>query len=165
DREREHAPGLGGIDHAVVPEPGARVIGMALLLVLRADRRLEAGFVLGAPALALGLEVVAPDLRQHRGRLLAAHHRDARIGPHEDEARAVGAAAHAVIAGAEAAADDDGELRYLGAGDRGHHLGAVARDAARLVLLADHEARDVLQEYQRDSPLAAKLDEMRGLER
>jgi hypothetical protein len=46
-----------------------------------------------------------------------------------------------------------------------HHLGAVLGDAAVLVLAADHEAGDVLQEQQRDLALAAQLDEVRGLER
>ena len=52
-----------------------------------------------------------------------------------------------------------------GAGDRRHELGAVLGDAARLVLAADHEAGDVLQEQQRDAALAAQLDEMRALQR
>ena len=38
--------------------------------------------------------------------------RDARVRPHPQEARRVGAAAHAVVAGAEAAADDHRELRH-----------------------------------------------------
>ena len=46
----------------------------------------------------------------------------------------------------------------------GHHqLGAVARDAAGLVLGADHEAGDVLQEDERHAALAAELDEVRAL--
>jgi hypothetical protein len=39
----------------------------------------------------------------------------------------------------------------------------VARDAFVLVLAADHEAGDVLQEHQRDLALAAQLDEVRAL--
>ena len=43
----------------------------------------------------------------------------------------------------------------------GHdHLGAILRDAARLVLLADHEAIDVLQKDQRHSSLGAELDKV-----
>src|SRR6185436_4600091 len=38
-------------------------------------------------------------------------------------------------------------------------------DAAALVLLADHEAGDVLQKHERDAPLIADLDEVRRLER
>ena len=45
--------------------------------------------------------------------LLAAHHRDARVRPHPELARRVGAAAHAVVAGAERAADDHRELGHL----------------------------------------------------
>ena len=44
-------------------------------------------------------------------------------------------------------------------------LDRVARDAARLRLLPDHEAGDVLQEQQRDAALAAQLDEVGTLER
>src|SRR5204862_6322983 len=74
-------------------------------------------------------------------------------------------AAHAVIARAVGAADDDGEFWHAGGGDRCHKFGAVASDAAGLVLLADHEAGDILQEQQRDLPLAAELDEVRAFER
>src|SRR5262249_25604770 len=49
--EAEHHPALGRIDDAVVPQPRARVIGMALLLILGADRRLERFFFLRAPVL------------------------------------------------------------------------------------------------------------------
>ena len=59
----------------------------------------------------------------------------------------------------------DRHLRHLRAGDRRHHLGAVLGDAAGLRRLADHEARDVLQEQQGDAALAGELDEVRGLER
>jgi len=44
------------------------------------------------------------------GSLLAAHDRDPRVWPHPQEAPAIGAAAHRVIAGAKTAADDDGEF-------------------------------------------------------
>ena len=47
----------------------------------------------------------------------------------------------------------------------GDELGAVAGDAAVLVLAADHEAGDVLQEDQRDAALVAQLDEVGALER
>ena len=50
-------------------------------------------------------------------------------------------------------------------GDGVHHLRAVLGDAAALVLPADHEAGDVLQEDQRDAAQVAQLDEVRGLER
>ena len=64
---------------------------------------------------------------------------------------------------AEGAADQHGDLRHRGGGDGGHHLGTVARDALVFIFPADHEARDILQEDQRDAALRAKLDEMRGL--
>ncbi|KAH6605589.1 hypothetical protein Trco_004742 [Trichoderma cornu-damae] len=98
------------------------------------------------------------------GQLLAAHDADAGVGPHPEEARAVGAAAHAVVAGAVAAADDDGELGDVGAGDGGDELGAVLGDAVALRGGADHEARDVLQEDEGDAALGAQLDEVGALD-
>ena len=38
-------------------------------------------------------------------------------------------------------------------------------DALRLIFAADHEAGDILEEEQRDAPLAGQLDEMRALDR
>src|SRR6195952_2527890 len=83
--QAEHGAGLRGVDHAVVPEPRRGVVGVALELVLVADRRLERLLVGGRPVLTAGLQPVAPDLGQHTGRLLAAHDRDPRVGPGEQE--------------------------------------------------------------------------------
>src|SRR4029453_4797077 len=41
ERKGAHGAGVHGIDHAVVPQARGGVIGMALLFVLLADRRLE----------------------------------------------------------------------------------------------------------------------------
>src|SRR6185503_9958368 len=67
--QSEDAAGVRGIDHAVVPKARRGVIGMALALVLLADRRLEGLFLLLRPLALLGLDAVALDGRQHRGRL------------------------------------------------------------------------------------------------
>src|SRR5690606_22475719 len=104
------------------------------------------------------------NLRQDGCRLLAAHDGDAGVGPGPEEAWVVGAAAHAVIARPEAAADDEGELGHLGAGDRRHELGAVLGDPAMLVLSTHHEPGDVLEEQERDTALAAELDEVHPFE-
>ena len=92
--------------------------------------------------------------------MLAAHDGDAAVRPGEQEARLVGAPAHAVIASAEAAADQHGDLRHLRSGDRCHQFRAMLGDTFGLILSADHEARNVLQEEQRDAPLAGQLDEV-----
>src|SRR3954465_5007075 len=75
--EPEHGAGLRGIDDAVVPEAGGGVVRVALVLVLLADRRLERLFLLRRPLPAAGLDAVTAHGRQHAGRLLPAHDRDA----------------------------------------------------------------------------------------
>src|SRR3954468_21822639 len=80
DRKAEEAPRVRRIDHTVVPEPGAGVVGMALLLVLVADRLLELLFRFLRGEVAL-------HGRKHARCRLAAHDRDARVGPHPQEPR------------------------------------------------------------------------------
>src|SRR5574343_165892 len=85
--EAEHAAGICRIDDAIVPEARRGVVGVALRLVLLADRCLEGGLFVGAPGLASGFDAVALDSGQHAGCLFAPHHRDAGIRPHPQEAR------------------------------------------------------------------------------
>src|SRR5580704_18545015 len=134
-REPEDPAGVGRVDDPVVPQPGGRVVRVALVLVLLADVGLVAADA-------------TTDGGQYARGLVAAHDGDAGVRPHPQESWRVGAAAHRVVARAERAADDHRELRDSRAGDGGDHLGAVLGDAARLVLPADHEAGDVLQEDQ-----------------
>src|SRR2546430_1897601 len=157
DAQRENGACVERIDHPVVPEARGRVIGRALRLVLLADARLE--------LLALGVAAERADHREDHGRLLPAHDADARVRPHPQLPRLVRAASHAVVPRAKAAPDDHCELRDDAAGDGGDHLRAVLGDAARLVLLADHESADVLEEDERHAALIAELDEMRRPER
>src|SRR5205085_7072790 len=91
---------LRGVDDPVIPQPRGRVPGIALRLIVLPDRLLEGFGLLGRPF--VGVTVHG---RKYARRLLAAHHADAAIGPGEEEARRIGPAGHAVIAGAEAAAD------------------------------------------------------------
>ena len=57
--------------------------------------------------------LVPSHLREHTSSLGATHDGDACIGPHEQEARAKCAPAHAIVARAEAAAQDDSNFRHL----------------------------------------------------
>ena len=154
-----------GIEDAVVPQPRGGVVGRSFELVFVEDRLPDLALLVRAERLVLARELLALHRREHAGRLLAAHHRDARVRPHPEEPRLVRAAAHAVVAGAERPADDDGELRHDRVRDGVHHLRAVLGDAAALVLPADHEAGDVLQEDERDAAQVAELDEVRRLQR
>src|SRR5690606_5995990 len=47
--EAQDGAGLGGVDDAVVPEPGGGVVGAALPVVVLLDRPAELRLVLGAP--------------------------------------------------------------------------------------------------------------------
>src|SRR5438552_7053775 len=165
ERKPEDFARIGRIDHTIVPQPRAREIGMTFALVLRAHGRLERGLLVCAPGTTLGVDGVTPDRGEYRRRLLPTHDRDPGVGPHPQEARVEGAPAHSVISGAVRPADNDRELGYPGAGNRGHHLRPVLGDPTRLVFSADHEAGDVLEEDEGDPALAAELDEMRGFER
>src|SRR5712692_3528347 len=144
-------------DDAIVPESRGRVIRRTLRFVLVTDSRLE--------LLALALRAESADHGQDDGGLLAAHDTYAGVRPHPKLARLVGAAVHAVVPRAEAAADDYRELRHDAACDRGHHLRAVLGDPTSLVLPADHEAGDILQEDERNAALITELDEVRRLQR
>src|SRR3954471_21419297 len=61
--EPENAAGFGRQDDPVVPQARGGVVGAALRLVARPDRRLEVLLLLGAPGLALRLDVVAAHRR------------------------------------------------------------------------------------------------------
>src|SRR3990167_4029377 len=90
----QHAPCVRRADHAIVPQAGRGVIGMTLLLVLLADGGFEGGFLVRAPLAALALDAVTLDRGQHAGGLFAAHHADARVGPHPQKTRIERAPAH-----------------------------------------------------------------------
>src|SRR5690606_28778803 len=106
------------------------------------------------------LDAVSTNRGQYAGRLFAAHHRNTGVGPHEQQARTVRAAAHAVVPGPEGATNDHGEFRHGSGGYSRDHFGAMARDAFVFVASSNHEAADVLQENQGNLALAAQFDEM-----
>ena len=87
------------------------------------------------------------------------------VGPHPQEARAVGTSAHGVVARAERAADDHGQFGDAGRCHGMDHLRAVLGDAAHFRFTSHHEAGDVLQEHERDAALVAQLDEVSRFER
>src|SRR5687767_1346724 len=72
ERQAEDVTGVARVDHAVVPQPRGGVVRVALALVLLPQGRADLG-------LADGLH--------HRRGLDAAHDADARVRPHEQEAR------------------------------------------------------------------------------
>nr|GFA88714.1 hypothetical protein [Tanacetum cinerariifolium] len=94
-------------------------------------------FAVMAGCLMRGFNVAIPEVDigddlfvQRVGGGRAAHHGELGGGPGHDEARVVGLAAHGVVAGAVAVADDNRELGYYAVGHGIHHLGAVFDDAA-----------------------------------
>src|SRR4029077_13204838 len=165
EAEAQNPAGVARVDQAVVPQPGRGVKRSGFSLHARDNslfHHLDPGLV---DRLAFALEFLLGDDRHDLRRLLAAHDRDAVARPGEDEARIIGAAAHAVIAGPERGADVNGELRHRGVGDRLDHLRAVLDDAGALGLAADHVAGRVLQVDDRHVGLAAEWDDLRRLGR
>ena len=134
------------------------------MFVLIFNRLFECGFFLGTPCAAFAFDTITTHGCQHTRRLLAPHHRDTGIWPHPHEAWRVSAAAHTVITGAKTTTDNHRELRHIGGGDCGHHLGAIARNTFVFVFASDHEAGDVLQEHQWNLALAAQLNKVRALQ-
>ena len=77
----------------------------------------------------------------------------------------VSAPTHRVVPSPVGIANNDCVLRNGRARDRGNELGSVFRDTLMLVLLANHEAHDVLEEYEGDATLLAELDKVCRFER
>ena len=75
----------------------------------------------------------------------------------------IGSTAHAVVAGTIRCAHDDRDGRNDAVRDGVDEVRTVLDDALLLVLLADHEAGDVLQEHERRVLLIAQLDELCAL--
>lgn len=69
-----------------------------------------------------------------------------------------------VVAGAEAAAHSDGNLRHTGIGHRLNHLRAVLDAAALLRLAANHVTGGVHQVDNGNADLATQLDKLAGLD-
>src|SRR5262245_58423979 len=78
ERKPQYGAGVGRVDDTVVPDARGRVVGVPLLFVLLADRRLERRVLGRAPGAALGLGRFLAQEPQHTRCLLAAHHRDTR---------------------------------------------------------------------------------------
>src|SRR5438067_8263986 len=88
-RQAQHVAGLDGIEDSVIPQPRRSMIRIAFVLVFLANGSLELLHLLLRPLVG-----IAVDRSQYRGRLLAAHHTDAAVGPSEEKTRPEGAAAH-----------------------------------------------------------------------
>src|SRR5439155_19669056 len=71
--------------------------------------------------------------------------------------------AECVIAGAEGAAQDNGDLRNYAVGDRVNQLGAGPDNTGCFRLLSDHEAVDILEKENRNAALIAIHYESRRL--
>ena len=132
-------------------------------LDLRLDRRPHCGVGILVHLLAAGLGRSAADDRQHARELRAAHDRGLRARPGEQEARIVGASAHAVVTRAVGGADQQRDVRDGRVRHGVDHHRAVLDHPAFLVLLADHVAGGVVQEQQWRVGSVGQLDELRGL--
>src|SRR5438552_14604369 len=73
EAQRQRHARVDRVEDAVVPQPRRGVVGMALAVVLLADRLLEGLFLFLRPLAAPCLDIVAPHGGEHARRLLAAH--------------------------------------------------------------------------------------------
>src|SRR3989344_3678692 len=89
------------------------------------------------------------------GCLLRAHDGVTRVGPGENEPRIEGLAAEGIVARAERASDDDGDLWDDAVADRVDQLRAAADDPGMFRLPPDHESLHVLKENDRNARLVA----------
>src|SRR5262245_46038169 len=112
ERDAQHGPRVARDDHAVVVElPGVEE-GVRLALDLLLDAGALYGVGLLVEWLTRRLGRLTGDDRQHAGELLRTHHRHLRVRPREQEARAVGTPAHAVVPRAIGGAHDHREVRH-----------------------------------------------------
>ena len=114
-------------------------------------------------ALALVVDRLQLVVEDRVDRRLRAHHRDRGARQRDAAVRVERRAGHRVEPRAVGLAHDHRDLRHGRFADRADHLRAVADDAFALDLRADHEARHVGEEQQRDVERVARLDEARGL--
>ena len=96
--------------------------------------------------------------------LFASHDADFGLGPSEEEIGIEGATTHAIVASPEGASENQSDFGNLGGANGVDQLGSVLGDAFMLVLLAYHEAGDVLQKEKRHSALAAEFHKVRALQ-
>src|SRR5690606_2408520 len=158
-----YLPRLEGIDYAVYPQPGRRVIWCGLCFVPFRDFRQQAFFFGLVDLLSLGFHGCRLDLQQGLGGLRTAHNGDFCRWPRKDQPRIVRLAAHGIVARSVGIADDNGKLRDDRIGHRIYHLGAILNDAAMFRTAAYHKTGDVLEKDQGDFLLVAIHDEARGL--
>src|SRR4030095_68222 len=103
--ERQRLTRLDGIEDAVIPESRGGVVGRSFAVVFFEDGIADRLLVFGRQRLAFTRGLIALARGGAPRRLIATHDRDARVGPHPQETRLVGAAAHAVVAGTKRSAD------------------------------------------------------------
>ena len=137
----------------------AERLGLGEVLHRLGDGRLD----LLVDRLAAAGRLLAPDDGHDPGHLLGAHDGDLGRRPQEHEPGVEGPAAHAVVAGPVAGAQDHRDVGHRRVRQGVDHLAAVLDDPAPLVVAAHHVPGDVLQEQQRRTGLVAQLDELGGL--
>src|SRR2546428_4630066 len=154
---------LCGINDGVDPQAGGSVARVCLMFVGCADGFEEFLFCFLVHFFTFALELLQLDFNERACGGFATHYRVTRGGPGKDEARIVRLAAHSIVSRAEAATANDGDFGHDAVGDRIHHFGAGADDAAPFGVFAYHKSIYIVKKDQRDAILIAIENEARSL--
>merc|ERR1719400_1522265 len=162
--QSQHLPAVGWIYHPIIPKAGTAEIWAAFSLKSGDDRFFESVLLFLCPLLPLPLPLLLGDCCKHSCRLLPSHHGDPGVWPHEEEPRVISSATHSIITSTIASSHNQSQFWHLSTRNSSHEFGSVFCNSSCFRLLPHHEASDVLQEQQRDVPLAAKFYEVSSLQ-
>ena len=132
------------------------------MLIVINNRLLKLSLILSTPVNTIALILISGHLGQHPSRLLTAHHRNPRVGPHKHKAGVIGATTHTVITSPKRPANNHRKLRHISRSHGRYHLGSMLGNTFILILLAHHKASDILQKYQRNLALGTELNKVRA---
>mmetsp|Transcript_2957 Transcript_2957/g.8141 ORF Transcript_2957/g.8141 Transcript_2957/m.8141 type:complete len:219 (-) Transcript_2957:1197-1853(-) len=156
----QHVASHGRKNYAVVPQASTRIIRTAFAVKSLTHLFFVLLLFFSAPCLAALNFCISLHGGQNASGVFPAHHGDTGARPAEQKRGIKGATAHCVVACAKRSSHNQRDLWDRGASNRVDHLCAIARNSCVFVLLADHEASDVVQKKKRDVAPVTELYEV-----